>query len=108
MEKEIQLKNFEGDEVFPITKSSLVVFDDGDNLCEKLENINEDVIKNIQDEINNKTSNIVNDLNKINFELRLNSYVTTENMKCVFVDTFDSEDNIILTEGKFEEGKIYI
>ena len=108
MEKEIQLKNFEGDKVFPITKPSLVVFDDGDSLCKKLENINEDVIKNIQDEINNKTSNIVNDLNKINFELRLNSYVTSEDMRCVFVDTFDSEGSIILTEGRFEEGKIYI
>lgn len=73
-----------------------------------VENIKTNLGSRVDSAIEDKTSNIISDLNKINFELRLNSYVTTENMKCVFVDAFDSEDSIILTEGKFEEGKIYI
>lgn len=59
-------------------------------------------------ELNDKTSNIINDLNKINFELRLNNYVTSENMKCVFTDTFDNEDSVILIDGKLDDGKIHI
>lgn len=73
-----------------------------------VENIKANLGGRVDSVIEDKTSNIISDLNKINFELKINNYVTSENMKCVFVDTFDSEDSIILTEGRLEDGKIYI
>ena len=80
-----------------------------DNSKSDLESSNvQDAIEEVNYTLRQKTSNIISDINKINFELKINNYVTSENTKCVFVDTFDSEDSILLTEGKFEEGKIYI
>ena len=58
--------------------------------------------------IGNKIHSIVSDINKLNFELRINNYITSENMKHVFVDTINSSSDIVLTHGMFSSGKVYI
>lgn len=58
--------------------------------------------------IGNKIHSMVNDINKLNFELKINNYITSENMKHVFVDTIDSANDVVLTEGIFNSGKVYI
>lgn len=58
--------------------------------------------------IGNKIHSMVNDINKLNFELRINNYITSENMKHVFVDTINSSNDIVLIHGMFNSGKVYI
>ena len=65
-------------------------------------------ISDLENLILNKTSNIISDINKINFELKINNYTTSENMKYVFVDDIESESDVILSEGMFNGGKVHI
>lgn len=68
----------------------------------------ENGLESISISIGNKIHSMVNDINKMNFELKINNYITSENMKHVFVDTIDSASDVVLTAGMFNGGKVYI
>lgn len=80
-----------------------------DNSKSDLESSNvQDAIEEVNYTLRQKTSNIISDINKINFELKINNYTTSENMKYVFVDDIESESDVILSEGMFNGGKVHI
>ena len=59
--------------------------------------------------IGNKIHTIVNDINRINFELKINNYISTdENMEHVFVFTANGDNDINLINGILGNGEVHI
>lgn len=54
------------------------------------------------------TSNIVNDLSVVVFQLSIKNFISTSNMKHVFVDNIESVSDVHLVQGMYLDGKIYI
>lgn len=55
-----------------------------------------------------KVQTLTSDVLQLTFELEVNNIISVDGMKHVFVDTFDSPDEVIVNEGMFAGSKVYI
>lgn len=72
--------------------------------------VNNDVAlnKKIEEDIKRELSSIQADTTDLVFQLAMQKLINTENMKHIFIDKIESQSDIKLMSGMFENGKVYI